>query len=150
MTSTSTQYSDLLRKLAGNQTGFGDALRAAGCSPIVVVVPESLFELARGDAPDDVAALLATVTAEDRANIGLTVIVLKTADNKSRLMRVIAPLGVLLPSGLGLKIDQTDIGRARREPPERRWRAGGGAPSSPAPDAAARGSRRVRPRARRA
>jgi invasion protein IalB len=57
-------------------------------------------------------ALIQSVTAEDRANIGLTVIVLKTADNKSRLMRVIAPLGVLLPSGLGLKIDNTDIGRA--------------------------------------
>jgi len=27
-------------------------------------------------------------------------------------MRVVAPLGVLLPSGLGLKIDQADIGRA--------------------------------------
>jgi len=52
------------------------------------------------------------VTAEDRANVGLTVIVLKTADQKSRLMRVVAPLGVLLPSGLGLKIDQADIGRA--------------------------------------
>jgi len=37
-------------------------------------------------------ALIQSVTAEDRANIGLTVIVLKTADNKSRLMRVIAPL----------------------------------------------------------
>ena len=57
-------------------------------------------------------ALIQSVTAEDRANIGLTVIVLKTADNKSRLMRVIAPLGVLLPSGLGLKIDATDVGRA--------------------------------------
>jgi invasion protein IalB len=57
-------------------------------------------------------ALIQSVTAEDRANIGLTVIVLKTADNKSRLMRVIAPLGVLLPSGLGLKVDETDIGRA--------------------------------------
>jgi invasion protein IalB len=57
-------------------------------------------------------ALIQSVTAEDRANIGLTVIVLKTADNKSRLMRVIAPLGVLLPSGLGLKVDTTDIGRA--------------------------------------
>ena len=39
-------------------------------------------------------------------------IVLKTADQKSRLMRVLAPLGVLLPSGLGLKIDKTDVGRA--------------------------------------
>lgn len=57
-------------------------------------------------------ALIQSVTAEDRANIGLTVIVLKTADNKSRLMRVIAPLGVLLPSGLGLKIDNNDVGRA--------------------------------------
>ncbi len=57
-------------------------------------------------------ALIQSVTAEDRANIGLTVIVLKTADNKSRLMRVIAPLGVLLPSGLGLKIDNEDVGRS--------------------------------------
>jgi len=27
-------------------------------------------------------------------------------------MRVVAPLGVLLPSGLGLKIDNNDVGRA--------------------------------------
>jgi invasion protein IalB len=57
-------------------------------------------------------ALIQSVTAEDRANVGLTVIVLKTADQKSRLMRVVAPLGVLLPSGLGLKIDNADVGRA--------------------------------------
>jgi invasion protein IalB len=57
-------------------------------------------------------ALLQSVTAEDRPNIGLSVIVLRTADQKSRLMRVLAPLGVLLPSGLGLKIDNADIGRA--------------------------------------
>ena len=31
-------------------------------------------------------ALIQSVTAEDRANVGLTVIVLKTADQKSRLM----------------------------------------------------------------
>ena len=57
-------------------------------------------------------ALIQSVTAEDQPNVGLTVIVLKTADQKSRLMRVLAPLGVLLPSGLGLRIDQTEIGRA--------------------------------------
>ena len=57
-------------------------------------------------------ALIQSVTAEDRPNIGLTVIVLKTADKKTRLMRVIAPPGVLLPSGLGLKIDSAEIGRA--------------------------------------
>jgi invasion protein IalB len=57
-------------------------------------------------------ALLQSVAAEDRPNINLVVIVLKTADGKNRLLRVIAPLGVLLPSGLGLKIDNTDVGRA--------------------------------------
>ncbi len=57
-------------------------------------------------------ALIQSVTAEDRPNIGLTVIVLKTADRKTRLMRVIAPPGVLLPSGLGLKVDNAEIGRA--------------------------------------
>lgn len=57
-------------------------------------------------------ALIQSVVAEDRANAGLTVIILKTADQKSKLMRVVAPLGVLLPSGLGLKLDDKDIGRA--------------------------------------
>ena len=57
-------------------------------------------------------ALIQSVTAADRANVGLTVIVLKTADQKSKLLRVLAPMGVLLPSGLGLKIDQVDVGRA--------------------------------------
>src|SRR5690242_18873484 len=63
-------------------------------------------------AKSEQCALIQSVVAEDRANVGLTVIVLKTADQKSRLMRVVAPLGVLLPSGLGLKIDNDDIGRA--------------------------------------
>jgi invasion protein IalB len=57
-------------------------------------------------------ALIQSVVAEDKANANLVVIILKTSDGKSRLMRVIAPLGVLLPNGLGLKIDETDIGRA--------------------------------------
>jgi invasion protein IalB len=57
-------------------------------------------------------ALLQSLAADDRPSITLVVIVLKTADGKSRLLRVIAPLGVLLPAGLGLKIDQTDMGRA--------------------------------------
>ena len=56
--------------------------------------------------------LIQSVTAEDRSNIGLTVIILKTADKKSRIMRVIAPPGVLLPSGLGLKVDNAELGRA--------------------------------------
>jgi len=45
-------------------------------------------------------------------NAGLTVIVLKTADQKSKLMRVVGPWALLLPSGLGLKLDNQDVGRA--------------------------------------
>jgi len=56
-------------------------------------------------------ALIQNVTAEDQPNVGLSVIVLKTADKQVRLLRVLAPLGVLLPNGLGLNIDEKNIGR---------------------------------------
>ena len=63
-------------------------------------------------AKNEQCALVQNVAAEDRPSITLLIIVLRTADAKSRLLRVVAPLGVLLPAGLGLKIDETDIGRA--------------------------------------
>ena len=63
-------------------------------------------------AKNEQCALVQNVAAEDRPNLTLLVIVLKTADGKSRLLRVAAPLGVLLPAGLGLKIDDADVGRA--------------------------------------
>ena len=50
------------------------------------------------------------VTAQDRQNVGLSVVVMKTADKQARILRVLAPLGVLLPRGLGLRIDNTDMG----------------------------------------
>jgi invasion protein IalB len=50
------------------------------------------------------------VTAQDRENVGLSVVVMKTADKQARILRVLAPLGVLLPRGLGLRIDETDMG----------------------------------------
>src|ERR1700750_1332160 len=55
-------------------------------------------------------AIIQNVTAEDQPNVGLSVIVLKTAEQKARRLRVPAPLGVLLPNGLGLNIDGTDMG----------------------------------------
>ncbi len=63
-------------------------------------------------AQSEQCALMQSVTAEDRKNVGLTVIVLKTADGQDHILRVLAPLGVLLPSGLGLRIDDADVGRA--------------------------------------
>jgi invasion protein IalB len=58
-------------------------------------------------------ALMQNVIAEDRPDIGLSVIVLRTADNKAEILRVIAPLGVVLPNGLGLYVDDKEIGRAQ-------------------------------------
>ncbi|MAA96872.1 MAG: invasion-associated locus B family protein [Stappia sp.] len=63
-------------------------------------------------AQEEQCALIQNVTADDRENVGLSVIVLKTADKNSRLLRVLAPLGVLLPMGLGLRVDDADVGRA--------------------------------------
>lgn len=51
------------------------------------------------------------MVAEGSKPVGLSVVVLKTAD-KARILRVVAPLGVLLPAGVGLKIDGADIGSA--------------------------------------
>ena len=64
-------------------------------------------------APGDQCVLMQNVVADDRPEVGLSVVVLKTADNKARILRVLAPLGVILPNGLGLNIDGKDLGRAR-------------------------------------
>jgi invasion protein IalB len=56
-------------------------------------------------------AIVLSVVDQERPNLILVVIVLNTADRKARLMRVIAPLGVLLPPGVSLRIDNADVGR---------------------------------------
>lgn len=61
---------------------------------------------------DEQCAMMQNVVAEDRPEVGLSVVVLRTADNKAEILRVLAPLGVLLPNGLGLNVDGKDIGRA--------------------------------------
>jgi hypothetical protein len=52
------------------------------------------------------------VEAADRPNVSLTVVFLETADGQARILRVLAPHGVLLPKGLGLSIDNQMIGYA--------------------------------------
>lgn len=57
-------------------------------------------------------ALVQSVTAEDHPGVSAVVIVLKSADTPgNRILRVVVPLGILLPAGLGLRIDDTDVGR---------------------------------------
>lgn len=62
-------------------------------------------------AKSEVCALVQSVTAEDKDNIGLTVY-FQIFSNGTRVLRVFAPLGILLPPGLGLKIDDKDVGHA--------------------------------------
>lgn len=99
-----------------------------------VVIPTALAAQDRGAAPEgtvkaqhgdwqivckppqagskkEVCALVQSVTAEDRNNVGLTVYFQKFS-NGTRVLRVFAPLGILLPPGLGLKIDNKDVGHA--------------------------------------
>jgi invasion protein IalB len=57
-------------------------------------------------------ALMQNVIAEDRPEVGLSVVVLKTADRKAKILRILAPLGVLLKDGMDLFVDGNNIGRA--------------------------------------
>ncbi|MDX2290087.1 MAG: invasion associated locus B family protein [Hyphomicrobiaceae bacterium] len=59
----------------------------------------------------EVCAIVQSVSAEDRNNVGLT-IYFQRFSNGTQVLRVFAPLGVLLPPGLGLKIDGADVGNA--------------------------------------
>ncbi len=101
------------------------ALGMAALLPIAMAAPaaaQGAVRASHGDwqircdtppgAAGEQCALIQNVTAEDRENVGLSVIVLKTADKEAKILRVLAPLGVLLPFGLGLKVDGADIGRA--------------------------------------
>ena len=59
----------------------------------------------------EICAVVQTVIAAEDDKTMLSVSIEKFADGKL-LLRVVAPEGVLLPPGLGLKIDSEDIGRA--------------------------------------
>jgi invasion protein IalB len=98
---------------------------AGGHSPAAAAGPEltsgevkathGAWQLRCGRPPgahQDKCALVQSVKAEDRQNVSLMVIFMRSYDGKTRILRVFAPLGVLLPTGLGLKIDNVDVGHA--------------------------------------
>jgi invasion protein IalB len=86
-------------------TGAGSVVRAThGAWQVSCSTPPG--------AKEEKCALVQSVTAEDRPNVGLTVMFYKAINEDKKLLRVVAPLGVLLPTGLGLKIDDADVGNA--------------------------------------
>ena len=88
---------------------------AAESEPQGVVRDKHGDWVARCETPPGAAheqcAIVLSVVDQDRPSLILIVIVLNTADRKTRLMRVVAPLGVLLPPGVSLRIDSADAGR---------------------------------------
>ena len=116
-----------LRALAGIALvlGFAGEALAQGASPEAAPVatgPGSVVKETHGawqvscrtppGAKEEKCALVQSVTAEDRPNVGLTVVFYKAIGEDKKLLRVVVPLGVLLPTGLGLKIDGQDVGNA--------------------------------------
>lgn len=94
----------LLTLLSGEAFAQGAVKSSHGAWSMVCETPPG--------AANEQCALMQNVVAQDRSEVGLSVVILRTADRKSEIMRVLAPLGVLLPNGLGLNVDGKDIGRA--------------------------------------
>ena len=63
-------------------------------------------------APSEQCGAAQEVVSEERPDLGITVAVFETADGAARVLRVLAPLGIFLPKGLGLNLDGEDLGRA--------------------------------------
>lgn len=105
--------------------GFGSQVSAQGAAPDAspgATGPGSVVRETHGawqvscrtppGAKEEKCALVQSVTAEDRPNVGLTVVFYEAIGENKKLLRVVVPLGVLLPTGLGLKIDDQDVGNA--------------------------------------
>jgi invasion protein IalB len=61
-------------------------------------------------AKQDKCALVQDLKLEDRPNMFLTVLLMRSFKNDDKILRVVAPLGVVLPAQLQLKIDDADVG----------------------------------------
>lgn len=105
-----------MKRLIGVAAGLGMALAVgqAALAQGVVRAEYGDWQMSCDTPPGastEQCAIIQNVTAEDQPNVGLSVIALRTADGEERLLRILAPLGVLLPNGLGLNVDGTDMGR---------------------------------------
>ena len=92
------------------------ALPSAGHAQGVVKETHGFWELRCNTPPgalNEQCFLLQFVAADDIPELGLSVIIVQTADLQTIVMRVVAPLGILLPEGLGLRIDGVDMGRVQ-------------------------------------
>lgn len=59
----------------------------------------------------EICLLTQNVSDSERPNVGLNIVFLQAPDNKGLLLRVVAPVGVLLPYGLRMAVDGKDYGK---------------------------------------
>jgi invasion protein IalB len=88
---------------AGSETGTGQVKAMYGA-----------WKLKCGQIPgakqQEKCVLVQDLALEDERHMFMTVIILRTFDGDKKYLRVVAPLGMLLPAGLGLKVDGQDVG----------------------------------------
>lgn len=61
-------------------------------------------------AKQEKCVLVQDLALEDERHMFMTVIFLRAFDGDKKYLRVVAPLGMLVPAGLGLKVDGQDVG----------------------------------------
>lgn len=64
-------------------------------------------------AKQDKCALVQDLKLEDRPGMLMTVLFMRAFDSDKKILRIVAPLGVVLPAGLGLKVDGADVGNVK-------------------------------------
>jgi invasion protein IalB len=59
-------------------------------------------------------ALVQDLKLEDRPNMFMTVLLMRAfEDQNKKILRIVAPLDVVLPAGLGLRVDGKDVGNVK-------------------------------------
>lgn len=86
------------------QPAAGQAKTTYGAWTVVCGSPDG--------SPEKKCVLMQSVVSQERPEMQISVAVSKAPGGKTGLLRVQAPLSVLLPNGLGLYIDGSDIGNA--------------------------------------
>ena len=114
---------------AAGQKAFGPRIKAGNAGQPVAppvaaetVATHGAWQIQCGTAPADAGGdqagkkscgMVQITHSEKNANIGLSLVIIKTkqADKDVIMMRVMAPIGVYLPTGVALEIDGAAVGR---------------------------------------
>ena len=113
---------------AAGQKAFGPRIKAGNAGqPVAAPAAETVathgaWQIQCGTAPADAGGdqagkkscgMVQITHSEKNANIGLSLVIIKTkqADKDVIMMRVMAPIGVYLPTGVALEIDGAAVGR---------------------------------------